>query len=204
MKLKTKQAIKQTVIIVSVLCSVFIVLSTVSRDWQQESTDHLPAVSEQVLDYQPIVEKYAAQFDVSEHVDVVMAMMMQESGGRGDDPMQSSESYCGSRGCIDEPELSIEQGVRYFSEALDEADGDVRVAVQSYNFGHGFIDYVKDNSGTYTQEAAVDFSQEMYADADDQSKFRCPRDEAKEIDACYGDIYYVRDVMAYTEAVAER
>ena len=32
------------------------------------------------------------------------AMMMQESGGRGDDPMQSSESLCGKVGCINDPE----------------------------------------------------------------------------------------------------
>ncbi|WP_010531484.1 lysozyme family protein [Lentibacillus jeotgali] len=203
MKRKTKQAIKKTVLISAILCGLFIVLSIVALEEQQQS--YSPAnLSEQVLDYRPVVEKYAAQYDVKEHVDVLLAMMMQESGGRGDDPMQSSESYCGSRGCIEDPELSIKQGVHYFSNTLEEADGDVMLAVQSYNFGKGFIDYVEAKSGEYTQEAAVNFSQEMYASSDNQAKFRCPREEAQKINACYGDIYYVRDVMAYTEDASEK
>src|SRR5699024_1625836 len=205
MKRKTKQAIKKTILISAVLCGLFILLSILSLEGDRQS--HGPskqALSEQVLEYRPIVEKYATQYDVSEHVDVLLAMMMQESGGRGDDPMQSSESYCGSRGCIEDPEVSINQGVHYFSKALEEADGDLKLAIQSYNFGRGFIDYVKADSWKYTQDAAVNISKDMYANADNQSKFRCPRKEAQEIDACYGDIYYVRDVMAYMDAVAEK
>lgn len=204
MKRKTKQAIKKTILISAVLCGLFILLSILSLEGDRQS--HGPskqALSEQVLEYRPIVEKYATQYDVEEHVDVLLAMMMQESGGRGEDPMQSSESYCGSRGCIKDPELSIKQGVHYFSGTLEEADGDVMLAVQSYNFGKGFIDYVETNSGEYTQKAAVNFSQEMYAAADNQAKFRCPREEAQKIDACYGDIFYVRDVMAYTKDASE-
>ncbi|QKY71733.1 lysozyme family protein [Lentibacillus sp. CBA3610] len=203
MKRKTKQAIKQTTIIAAVLVGLFFVLSIVSLKEHQETTDPTnPVISEHVLNYEPLVEKYAAEYDVENHVDVLLAIMMQESGGNGNDPMQSSESYCGSRGCIEDPELSIKQGVKHFSGVLEEADGDIRLAIQSYNFGAGFIDYVQANSGKYTQEAAIDFSQEMYASADDQAKFRCPREEAQEIDACYGDIYYVRDVIDYMHTVA--
>src|SRR5699024_886454 len=130
MKRKTKQAIKQTAIVAAALCGILIALSAVSLDWLDYSADQSnPIVREQVLDHKPLVEKYAAQYGVSEHVDVLLAMMMQESGGRGDDPMQSSESYCGSRGCIEDPEVSIKQGVHYFSKALEEADGDLKLAI---------------------------------------------------------------------------
>ncbi len=159
-------------------------------------------LSEDVWSYKPVVETYAEQYGVSEHVDVLLAMMMQESGGRGNDPMQSSESYCGSRGCIDDPELSIKQGVRYFSHTLEAANGDVKLAIQSYNFGKGFIDYVKANSGTYSQDAAIAFSQQMYKTASDKSKYSCLRESAEQYDACYGDIYYVRDVLEYRKAAA--
>lgn len=203
MKRKTKQAIKKTAIIAAVLFGLFIVLSIISLNEQRVDRSSQPAISEQVLNYKPLVEKYAAKNDVEGHVDVLLAIMMQESGGRGDDPMQSSESYCGERGCIEEPELSIKQGVEHFSGVLENADGDIRLAIQSYNFGQGFIDYVKSHSGKYTQEAAINFSQEMYASADNQAKFRCPREEAEKINACYGDIYYVRDVVTYMDAIAE-
>ncbi|SFD65729.1 Lysozyme-like [Lentibacillus persicus] len=205
MKRQTKQAIRQTVIIAVVMSGLMLLLSILATEGEQQQ-DYKPGsavISSDVLEYKPLVEKYADKNDVEEHVDELLAIMMQESGGRGKDPMQSSESYCGSRGCIENPERSIEQGVEHFATVLNEADGDVQLAIQSYNFGPGFIDYVEANSGDYTQKAAIKFSQEKYATADNQAKYRCPRKEAKKIDACYGDIYYVRDVMAYRNSLAD-
>ncbi len=80
--------------------------------------DGVANVSEQVLQYKPTVEKYAEEYGVEEYVGVILALMMQESGGSGNDPMQASESYCGRVGCITDPDVSIEQGVKYFSEVL--------------------------------------------------------------------------------------
>lgn len=158
--------------------------------------------SKQVEEYRPVVEKYAKEHDVEEHVDLLLAMMMQESGGRGDDPMQSSESLCGEIGCIDNPEDSIKQGVAYFKEVLELAEGDRELAVQSYNFGIGFVGYVIDSVGEYSEEVAIEFSQMKYAAAEDKSIYTCLRKEAKQYDACYGDIYYVRDVMSFERKFA--
>src|SRR5699024_11134836 len=91
--------------------------------------------SKKVEQHRPLVEK---------NVDVLMAMMMQESGGRGRAPMQSSESLCGEVNCITDPEESIKQGVAYFSKILDASDDDVELSVQAYNFGIGFVSYVDD------------------------------------------------------------
>src|SRR5690625_111259 len=196
-----KKSMKKTVMVILLICAVFTVISLLTNEkpQQQKQISH-PLISEEVWDLQPLVERYAEEYHVSDHVDVLLAMMMQESGGRGDDPMQSSESYCGEIGCIDNPELSIKQGVYYFSQTLEAADGDIELAVQSYNFGKGFIDYVEKNAGKYSQEIAIDFSQKMYDE--DRETYTCYRDEAKQYDACYGDIYYVRDVMAYKDALA--
>ncbi|WP_077329454.1 lysozyme family protein [Virgibacillus siamensis] len=200
MKRSTKKAIQKTVVITGMLVGVFILVSILTfRLAEQEFEISRPLINEKVWNYKPVVEKYAKQYGVTEYVDVLLAMMMQESGGRGNDPMQSSESYCGHRGCIDNPERSIEQGVYYFSEAINEADGDLKLAVQSYNFGRGFIDYVHQKSGTYSIEVAIDFSQKMYRSAENQSIYSCLREEAKQYNACYGDIYYVRDVMQYKQ-----
>ncbi|GAB4074894.1 hypothetical protein GCM10028778_23970 [Barrientosiimonas marina] len=205
MKRTLKRKMKRLVISALVLGGLAFLFVIMATDWQPDEINwNTTTVSNQVLDYQPLIRKYANKYGVAEHINVLMAMMMQESGGRGDDPMQSSESLCGSRGCIDDPEKSVQQGVHYFAEALDKADGDLKLAVQSYNFGQGFIDYVNAHSGTFTQEAAVDFSQEMYADADNQSNYRCSRRGTAKIEACYGDIYYARDVMTYTESVAKK
>ncbi|ONN67903.1 hypothetical protein BTM36_03930, partial [Herbaspirillum sp. VT-16-41] len=93
------------------------------------------------------------------------------------------------------------QGVYYFSEVLDDAKGDLELAVQSYNFGRGFINYVLEETGSYSEEIAIDFSQKMYENASDKSIYSCLREEAKQYNACYGDIYYVQSVMEYKEGL---
>ncbi|CDQ20911.1 lysozyme family protein [Halobacillus karajensis] len=95
--------------------------------------DEGPDLSPQVLQYEDEVAMYAEQEGIGEYTDILLALMMQESGGRGKDPMQASESLCGSVGCIDDPEHSIKQGVAYFAGTLEQADGDVKLALQSYN-----------------------------------------------------------------------
>ena len=48
-------------------------------------------VSEDVLKYKDLVEKYAQKYGISHFVDVINAVMMAESGGRVPDVMQASE-----------------------------------------------------------------------------------------------------------------
>jgi murein DD-endopeptidase MepM/ murein hydrolase activator NlpD len=154
-------------------------------------------VSPEVLRYKPTVENYAKEYGVEEYVGIILALMMQESGGRGDDPMQASESYCGQVGCITDPELSIKQGVQYFSQVLQKANGDVKLALQSYNFGQGFIDYVNERGGKYTKTLAIEFSAMMYDKLAHTGHYRCVRPEAIPYGACYGDIGYVDAVLQY-------
>lgn len=157
---------------------------------------------EEVEQYRDTVTSYAKEHDIEDYVDVLLAIMMQESGGKGNDPMQSSESLCGQVGCIDEPEESIRQGVAYFKKTLDAANGDLKLAIQAYNFGLGFVHYALKHDGRYSEELAIQFSQEMYQKAEDPSIYSCLRKEAKAYDACYGDIYYVREVLAYRDLFA--
>ena len=202
-----RAAIKQTMFISVLLLVIFVLMSVIG--YQQEKpevkpNETLPAISDQVLAYRPLVEKYAAEHDIAAHVNVLLAIMMQESAGRGKDPMQASESYCGKIGCIQDVELSIRQGVRHFASTLKAADGDMELAIQSYNFGKGFISYVQKHSGQFSEQAAIDFSKQMYERAEDQTIYTCLRKEAKQYDACYGDIYYVRSVQAYQRSLVQR
>lgn len=50
----------------------------------------MPA-SEKVEAYTPIIRKYASEYGIPQYVELVKAVMMQESGGKGKDPMQASE-----------------------------------------------------------------------------------------------------------------
>jgi membrane-bound lytic murein transglycosylase MltF len=208
--MKRKKKMKQLIGQVFFICIVlFVAMSFISilsmKDGAGNSTktkEGYPQITKEVQNYRPLVEKYAKEYDVTPYIDVLLAMMMQESGGRGNDPMQSSESFCGKVGCIKDPEQSIKQGVYYFSGVLDDAKGDLKLAIQSYNFGRGFINYVLEETGSYSEEIAIDFSQKMYESASDKSIYSCLRSEAKQYNACYGDIYYVQSVMKYKEGLA--
>lgn len=199
MKKQHKKSI--SIRIMTLILVISVVLIGVSlytdKDQLKDGTITRYMFTNKVNQYRPLVQQYAQEYEVEAHVDVLLAMMMQESGGRGADPMQSSESLCGVVGCIDDPEQSIEQGVAYFSKNLTAANGDIELAVQAYNFGIGFVQYVQQHEDNFTQDLAIQFSQEMYEKAEDKSIYTCLREEAKEYDACYGDIYYARDVMKY-------
>ena len=54
-------------------------------------------VSKEVEGYEPLIRKYANQYGIEEYVELLKAVMMQESGGRGLDPMQSSEGAFNTR-----------------------------------------------------------------------------------------------------------
>lgn len=120
-------------------------------------------VSSKVESYTPLILKYAKQQGIEMYTEWLKAMMQQETGGSGKDPMQSSESghntkYCNSRNCIQDPEYSIEVGVKTFKEVIQKANGDMMLAVQSYNFGPNFIAWVEDRGGKYSVELAHSYS----------------------------------------------
>lgn len=61
--------------------------------------------------YEPVIRRYAQEYGIPEYVELIKAVMMQESGGQGLEPMQSSESgfnteYPRERGGITDPEYS--------------------------------------------------------------------------------------------------
>ncbi|MGM0338561.1 hypothetical protein IGK47_001640 [Enterococcus sp. AZ007] len=119
-------------------------------------------VSPEVLKHQLLVEKYCKEYGIPEHVKTILAIMQVESGGKVADVMQSSESLGLPPNSLSTEE-SIKQGCKYFSELLSgiKANGcDINTAIQSYNFGGGFINYVAKNGKKYSYELAESFSKE--------------------------------------------
>lgn len=123
-------------------------------------------VNSLVQSYDSIIRKYAREFGVEPYVEVMKAIMMAESGGKGSDPFQSSESgynkkYPRVPGGIKDPEYSIYVGVLTFREALQRANYDILTAIQTYNFGPYFADWIKQHGGKYTLELAKQYSREV-------------------------------------------
>lgn len=90
----------------------------------------------------------------------------------------------GETSSITDPERSIEVGIKHFKKVFKQAGGDVRLTLQAYNFGSGFIDYVKKNGGKYTKKLALDFSRLQAFKMGWKS---------------YGDPSYVDHVMRYVK-----
>ena len=151
------------------------------------------SLSEEVLAYTSVIQRYASQYGIPEYVSALQAIMMQESGGRGTDPMQCSESPYNTRfphspGSITEPDYSIEVGVKTFADCISQAgcsspqDLDkLKLAWQGYNYGNGYIGWALQRGG-YTEANALQFSQEQAASHGWSS---------------YGDPQYVPHVMRY-------
>ena len=151
------------------------------------------SLSEEVLAYTSVIQQYASQYGIPEYVSAIQAIMMQESGGRGTDPMQCSESPYNTRfphtpGSITDPDYSIEVGVQTFADCISQAgcsspqDMDkLKLAWQGYNYGNGYIGWALQRGG-YTEANALQFSQKQ---------------EASQGWSSYGDPQYVPHVMRY-------
>ena len=151
-------------------------------------------VSAEVEAYEPLIRQYARQHGIEEYVELIKAVMMQESGGQGTDPMQASECgyntrYPNTPNGITDPEYSIDVGIQNLAACLREAGVEspvdmnhIKLALQGYNYGNGYISWAKENYGGYTYANAVEFS-EMMAERNGWSS--------------YGDKEYVSHVLRY-------
>ena len=151
-------------------------------------------VSAEVEAYTPIIQIYANQYGIPEYTELIKAVMMQESGGQGTDPMQCSESGYNTRyphapNSITDPEYSIDVGVHTLADVLNMAGVEspidldhISLALQGYNFGPGYISWALANYGGYSELNAIEFSDMMAA----QYGW-----------AGYGDKAYVSHVLRY-------
>ena len=100
-----------------------------------------------VLQYKTMVKEILATNDTTANVDLVLAMIYTETKGSDGDVMQSSESTSG----VANSTLAEEKGV------------DVWTAVQAYNFGTAYIDYVANHGGKSTIALATEYSKNIVA-----------------------------------------
>lgn len=140
-----------------------------------DNSSSVSPVSAEVEAYEPLIRQYANQYGIGEYVELIKAVMMQESGGRGLDPMQSSEGGFNTRyprepNGITDPEYSIQCGVQELKSCLVSAGVEnpidmqnIKLALQGYNFGNGYISWARSNYGGYTAANAAEFSDMMAA-----------------------------------------
>lgn len=151
-------------------------------------------LNDKVIAYRETIETYAKQYEMEEYVSLIQAVMMQESGGEGTDPMQSSEcgyneKYPKMPNGITDANYSIEVGIHYLSDCfkLAEVNGPydmehISLALQGYNYGKGYISWAVNHFGGYTRANAKVYSDEKKAELQTN---------------VYGDPQYVSHVLQY-------
>ena len=182
-----------TGVILVVITTLFIgTFSVLAQDGGSNSI--IQPLSPEVIAYEETITRYAEENGIEDYVPILEAIMMQESRGLGNDPMQCSESAFNTKyervpnGIID-PEYSIECGVKTFADCLnranvkDKSDTDhLYLAIQGYNYGNGYIEWAIRNFGGYSKYNAQLFSDDM---------------KVKLNTSTYGDPEYVDHVMQY-------
>lgn len=176
------------VIVLVVMCFAGMMLASDENDME------ILPVSEEVKAYEPIIQKYSKEHGIPDYVLLIEAVMMQESGGRGTDPMQCSECnfntlYPHTPGSITDPEYSVNVGIQNLADCLQIAQCEspvdidaIKLALQGYNYGQGYITWAMRKYGEYTKANAIEFSlktAEQYGWAS------------------YGDMDYVPHVLRY-------
>ena len=159
----------------------------------EDDTEILP-VSEEVKAYEPLIQQYAREHGIGDYVLLIQAVMMQESGGHGTDPMQASECGYNTRyphapGSIRDPEYSINVGIQNLADCLAVAQCEspmdmdaIKLALQGYNYGQGYITWAMNKYGEYSKANAVEFS----INAAERYGW-----------SSYGDMNYVPHVLRY-------
>jgi hypothetical protein len=122
------------------ICTIALFFMTISHENTNEGLSGqeiggTASVTPEVTRWEPLVRKYAAENGIEQYTGVILALIQQESGGTELDVMQSSESLGLPPGAITDPELSIQVGVKYFADILKKSKGDIKLCLQSYNFG---------------------------------------------------------------------
>lgn len=153
-------------------------------------------LSDSVIDLMPKIQAACEKYSISEYAPLVAAVMMQESGGNIEwvkgDVMQCAESMGYPAGTPVPVDESIDHGTGLIANLLTQVGcqsptdlNAISLALQSYNFGPGFISWAQERGG-YSKQNAIDFAAYMAAQMGWSD---------------YGDSEYVDHVLRYYEIV---
>lgn len=168
-----------------------------------------PSVNSACENYRPDVEQIAANYDMSDYTDLILALMMQESSGHGADVMQSSEGaynteYPQEPNGITDVDYSIRCGIQELKYAMEKAGANfsfqifpilglhfrliisVQIPISNYLHNHGITEWSVSSSEAFAQMASGNTARSQ---EDTYYNTAGPWD--------YGDQYYPEHVLRY-------
>lgn len=202
-KKRRKKKAKSKFVLLFFLGTCFLILAVFYRQ------NELPLIKydpfKNVKKYQPVIYQELAKYNLQDYTPVVLALMQQESHGKGGDPMQASESAGLPRNSIHDPNKSIHLGVKHFQRVFTygkQQKVDFPTVIQAYNMGIGYIDYVAKHGRKHSEALAKKFSllqvhkkPDIYTCGGNKLNFRYPY--------CYGDFTYSTKVVRNIQSLAE-
>ena len=158
--------------------------------------------------YRSDVQAEARQYGMSDYVDLILALMMQESSGQGTDVLQSSEGsfnteYPHTPNGITDVDYSIACGIQELKYSMEKAGvtspsdlAHIELALKGYNFGaDSSLSYLAQNNiTTWSVESSEAFAEKasggaVRSEEDPMYITAGPWD--------YGDQYYPEHVLRY-------
>ena len=120
-----RQITRRTIRFFALVAAGLAILVIIFGVTQSTNKIHMP-LSPSVKSYDETVLKLSKEYGIEEYAPLVSAVMMQESHGRGNDPMQSSEGNFNERfpkkpHGITDPRYSIECGIHQLADDLEMA-----------------------------------------------------------------------------------
>lgn len=205
MKKRRRKKSHSSFVVLILLFGTFILIFTLSKI--QFDTSQIYDPFKHVKKYRATIHNELAKYHLENYTTVLVALMQQESHGKGGDPMQASESAGLPRNSIKDPNQSIQLGVKHFQRILtygQEKQVDFATIIQAYNMGAGYIDYIAQHGGKHSEELAKNFSllqvqkaPNLYTCGGNKENFRYPY--------CYGDFTYstkvTKNIQSLTASV---
>lgn len=138
----------------------------------QTSTQPVSAsLSQATIAYADTVHSISESMGLTvEDEQYILAIIEVESHGSGNNPMQWSNDITGDGkydakdDALMTPETSIRLGIGLYKQLKDRKAStgcDLETMIQSYNYGPGFINFVMQNGGKYSEDLAQQFSNNM-------------------------------------------
>lgn len=201
---RQKQVLLQKILLLllAVLLVIFVVV------FNTHKSTHEYTINSACESYRSDVEQAASTYGMSDYVDLILALMMQESSGQGNDVMQSSEGAYNTRypqtpNGITDVDYSIACGVQELKYSMERAGVSspddipkIELALQGYNFSADvYFNYLeKNNISSWSVESSEAFAKIASRET--------PRSEDNPLYASagpwdYGDQHYPEHVLRY-------